>query len=102
MLHQAIDQKNVGRLSLKEFYDKVQVRLAPLNAGELRAILFSMARQIAPERRQAFLDQLRPSPEEGLTLAALRPDQLLADITRLTRRIEEAMEHPPALDEQDT
>ena len=48
------------KISLKTFWETVELRLAACSAEQLRAIVRAQAQEVAPNGRQAFLDKLGP------------------------------------------
>jgi len=89
------------RISLKIFWETIELRLAACSANQLRAIVRAQAQEVAPNGRQAFLDKLGPV-EPGILAGIAReiePDDLLADIEDLAAEVEAAMQNPPEPEE---
>jgi tetratricopeptide (TPR) repeat protein len=89
------------KISLKTFWEAVELRLAACSAEQLRAIVRSQAQEVAPNGRRAFLNKLGPIEPGALAGIAreIEPDDLLADIADLAAEIEDAMEEAPEPEE---
>ncbi len=48
------------KITLKTFWETVELRLAACSAEQLRAIVRAQAQEVAPNGRQAFLGRLGP------------------------------------------
>ena len=85
------------KISLKTFWETVELRLAACSAEQLRAIVRAQAQEVAPNGRQAFLDKLGPV-EPGILAGIAReiePEDLLADIEELAGELEDAVAEAP-------
>ena len=91
----------MDKISLKTFWETVELRLAACSAEQLRAIVRAQAQEVAPNGRQAFLDKLGPVEPGALAGIAreIEPDDLLADIADLAAEVEAAMKNPPEPEE---
>ena len=91
----------MDKISLKTFWETVELRLAACSAEQLRTIVRAQAQEVAPNGRQAFLDKLGPIEPGALAGIAreIEPDDLLADIADLAAEIEDAMEEAPEPEE---
>jgi hypothetical protein len=91
----------MDKISLKTFWETVELRLAACSAEQLRAIVRAQAQEVAPNGRQAFLDKLGPVEPGALAGIAreIEPDDLLADIEDLAAEVEAAMKDPPEPEE---
>ncbi len=89
------------KISLKTFWETVELRLAACSAEQLRAIVRAQAQEVASNGRQAFLDKLGPIEPGALAGIAreIEPEDLLADIADLAAEIEDAMEEAPEPEE---
>ncbi len=80
-------------MTLQAFFDALEKRLAELNAAEMRAILRRRAREIEPERREAFLHSLEPVPRVDaarLERLFVRTRDFVAEMREFSLRLEEA------------
>ena len=88
------------KISLKTFWETVELRLAAYSAEELRAILRAFAQETAPADRQAFLDKLGPVAAAPAGIAGeIEPEDLLADIEDLAAEVEDAIAEAPEPEE---
>ena len=91
------------KISLKTFWETVELRLAVCSAEQLRAIVRAQAQEVAPNGRQAFLDRLgpvEPGAPRGLRVRSSRT--ICWQTSRsLATEVEAAMQNPPEPEEHD-
>ena len=88
------------KISLKTFWETVELRLAACSAEQLSAIVRAQAQEVAPNGRQAFLDRIGPiAPGLAGIAREIEPEDLLADIEDLAAEVEAAMQNPPEPEE---
>ncbi|AKI98948.1 Hypothetical protein AA314_00575 [Archangium gephyra] len=88
------------KLTLKDFREAVDARLADRSPEELRALLRFLASRVRPSERLAFLQSLHADPSAH---AALLPSALLEDISELARALpDKAREWEDIWPENDT
>lgn len=81
-------------MTLKEFLEAVERRLAEFSAAQLRGILLALAAATPAKERQAFLMRLQEIDEAGASLPrALNPEGLLSDIDGVVDELLDRMEH---------
>jgi tetratricopeptide (TPR) repeat protein len=86
--------EHAEKMPLKTFWEAVEQRLAASSADELRAILRTMAHEVRPSDRRAFLARLGSVEEMDVALSqAAQPGDLLADIDDLAHDLEDTMQH---------
>ena len=86
--------EHADKVPLKTFWEAVEQRLSASSADELRAILRTMAHEVPPGSRGAFLARLGSVEEADVALSqAAQPGDLLADIDDLARELEDTMQH---------
>ena len=86
----------MDKISLKTFWETVELRLAACSAEQLRAIVRAQAQEVAPNGRPAFLDKLGPvEPGPAGIARAIEPEDLLADIEELAGELEDAVAEAP-------
>lgn len=90
-------------MSLKAFWDAVEEQLAAYTADELRAIVRTFAREVAPTERQSFLARVRAAPREPVATLkrAVQAETLLKDILTLASQIKQKMKNAEYDDEYD-
>lgn len=89
-----------NNISLKTFWETVEQRLTACTADELRAILRTIAQEILPSGRQAFLARLGPVAAGAAGIAQeIDPEDLLADIEDLAAELKEALAEAPEPEE---
>ena len=87
--------KNADRLSLKAFSEKLETQLSSLSADQLRNVIRQMSRDITPEERSSFLEQLDPVEAETLRPESIaKAESLLEDATAFKNRLAKAMKDP--------
>ena len=83
------------KISLKEFWEKLEKRIAGYSADELRSILRAMAEEMLPQQRQIFIDKLKPRKESAdATQRLIRQDELLSDIDDFVSELSESFKNP--------
>ena len=83
------------KISLKEFWEKLEKRIDGYSADELRSILRAMAEEMLPQQRQIFLDKLKPRKESAdATQRLIRQDELLSDIDDFVSELSESFKNP--------
>jgi hypothetical protein len=82
------------RLSLRAFADRLEAQWEPTFPEQLRELVRHLARDIAPEKRSAFLATLDPEQTSAAILTLARSESLVPDVLVLKARQTSDMTRP--------
>jgi hypothetical protein len=87
--------KNAGRLSLKAFSEQLETQVNSLSVDQLRNVIRRMSRDITPEGRASFLEQLGSVAADSFRPESIaKAESLLQDATAFKNRLAKAMKNP--------
>lgn len=87
--------KYAGRLSMKAFSEQLETQVNSLSVDQLRNVIRRMSRDITPEERTSFLEQLSPVAADSFRPESVaKAESLLQDATAFKDRLAKAMKNP--------